>query len=92
MKSETRLTTKGQVVIPKAIRARLDWKPGTRLVVEAKDDSVVMRAETGELSVDVILDQLAGTFDGYDGDPLAELEADHRMEIERDERWLRRHR
>ncbi len=91
MKTETHLTSKGQVVIPKEVRERMKWKPGTRLEVEATEEgAVILRPHEGGL--DAILDELARTFDGYEGDPLAELEADHRMEIERDERWLARHR
>ncbi|MBI5479909.1 MAG: AbrB/MazE/SpoVT family DNA-binding domain-containing protein [Deltaproteobacteria bacterium] len=35
MPEETRLTSKGQVVIPKKVRERLRWRPGTRLQVHA---------------------------------------------------------
>ena len=31
---KTKLSNKGQVVIPKAIRARRGWKPGLEFVVE----------------------------------------------------------
>mgnify|MGYP001033082386 CR=1 FL=1 len=38
-----RLSTKGQVVIPKEIRTRHRWDPGTELVIEDLGDSVVLR-------------------------------------------------
>ena len=88
MKSETRLTSKGQVVIPKAIRDRLKWKPGTRLGVEPTDDgAVVLRPESsGSRRIDDLIDELSGCLREYPGDSIADLEAEHRAEIEADER------
>lgn len=39
----TRLSTKGQLIIPKAIRDRHDWSPGVELVLEDRGDSLVIR-------------------------------------------------
>lgn len=39
----TRLSTKGQLILPKAIRDRLGWEPGTELEVEDRGDCVVVR-------------------------------------------------
>ncbi len=93
MKTETHLTSKGQVVIPKPVRDRMKWRPGTRLRVEATSDgAVVLRRGGREGGLDALIDQVSGCLAGYDRDPIAELEADHRAEIEADERWLRRRR
>jgi AbrB family looped-hinge helix DNA binding protein len=93
MKAETRLTSKGQLVIPKAIRDRMKWKTGTRLVVEVTEDgAVLLRPQEGEDDIDALIEELYGCLKDYKGDALAELEADHRAEIEADERWLRRNR
>ena len=40
----TTLSTKGQVILPKALRDALDWKPGTRLVVENTPEGVLLKA------------------------------------------------
>jgi AbrB family looped-hinge helix DNA binding protein len=40
----TTVSTKGQVILPKAIRERRNWAPGTRLVVEDTPDGVLLRA------------------------------------------------
>ena len=40
----TRVSTKGQVILPKAIRQRRDWHAGTRLVVEETKDGVLLRS------------------------------------------------
>lgn len=84
MRAATRLTTKGQVVIPKAIRDRLRWKAGTLLDVEAEADGTVrMRAA----ALDAI-DRGFGLL--TEGDPIGDLEAEHRAEVEEDERTKRR--
>lgn len=40
---KTRLSNKGQVVIPKAVRMNLGWKPGLEFVVETDNDSIRLR-------------------------------------------------
>lgn len=37
------MSTKGQVVLPKAIRDELHWKGGTRLTVERRPDGVFLK-------------------------------------------------
>jgi AbrB family looped-hinge helix DNA binding protein len=39
-----RLSTKGQIVIPKEIRTRHHWEPGTEMVIEDRGDALVLRA------------------------------------------------
>ena len=39
----TKVSDKGQVVIPKEIRDRLQLVPGTRLIVVATEDAVVLQ-------------------------------------------------
>lgn len=38
----TRLSTKGQLILPKAIRQRRKWEAGTRLSVEDTSDGVLI--------------------------------------------------
>ncbi len=42
--ARTRLSSKGQVIIPKPVRDRHGWRPGVELEVEDRGDSVVLRA------------------------------------------------
>ena len=42
--STTKLSTKGQVVIPEEIRIRMGLQPGARFLVVADDDVVVLKA------------------------------------------------
>jgi AbrB family looped-hinge helix DNA binding protein len=39
----TRLSTKGQIVLPKDIRTSRSWGPGTEFIVEQSDDGIVLR-------------------------------------------------
>jgi len=44
VKSTTIVSTKGQVILPKAIREARQWTPGTELVVEDTPDGVLLTA------------------------------------------------
>jgi AbrB family looped-hinge helix DNA binding protein len=64
----TRLSTKGQLIIPKEIRERHGWRAGTELFVEDHGDSVVLR---GALDLPVTtLEDLVGCA-GYKGPALS---------------------
>ncbi|MNT63784.1 hypothetical protein D3C72_2016300 [compost metagenome] len=39
----TTVSTKGQVILPKAIRERREWETGTRLVVEETSEGVLLK-------------------------------------------------
>lgn len=39
----TTVSTKGQVILPKAIRERRNWRPGTQLVVEDTPGGVLLK-------------------------------------------------
>jgi AbrB family looped-hinge helix DNA binding protein len=39
----TTVSTKGQVILPKAIRQRRDWDAGTRLLVEDTPEGVLLK-------------------------------------------------
>ena len=39
----TTVSTKGQVILPKAIRQALRWEAGTRLVVESTPEGVLLK-------------------------------------------------
>jgi AbrB family looped-hinge helix DNA binding protein len=39
----TRLSTKGQIILPKNIRASRDWRPGTEFIVEETEDGILLR-------------------------------------------------
>ena len=41
--TSTRLSSRGQVVIPDAVRRRLNLEPGVEFVVLAEDDAIVLK-------------------------------------------------
>ena len=41
----TTVSTKGQIVLPQAIRRALRWEAGTRLVVENRPEGVLLKPE-----------------------------------------------
>jgi len=41
-----RLSSKGQIVLPKQARSRLQLRPGARLVCEVKGDSIILTPES----------------------------------------------
>ena len=44
-KLTTRVSTKGQVILPKSIRDRRRWTVGTRLVIEETPQGVLLKSE-----------------------------------------------
>jgi AbrB family looped-hinge helix DNA binding protein len=78
-----RVGPKGQVVLPKALRDRHGIEPGDEVVVDENEHVITIRKAR---PTDEVLAELAGALKGLDTDLLAELEAEHRREIERDER------
>lgn len=41
----TTVSTKGQIILPKLIREKRHWPPGTELVVEETPDGVLLKAK-----------------------------------------------
>ena len=44
---KTRLSSKGQVIIPKSIRDSRGWKPGEELLVEETNDGIFLKPARG---------------------------------------------
>jgi len=73
-----RLSSKGQLVIPGAVRRALRLSPGTELNLEVVDKKIVLApVETASP-----IDALYGRFAGHD--LLGDLEREHEEEIERE--------
>lgn len=69
---------KGQVVVPKRVREEVGLRPGDEVVVESEDSEVRIRRVARPT-------RLLGMLADSQHDLLADLESDHRWEIERDE-------
>jgi len=52
MSQTTKLSTKGQVVLPKSLRAARRWKPGMEFLVQEQGDSVLLTPKSGAGSHD----------------------------------------
>lgn len=72
--SIVKLSSKGQMVLPKEIRKALGAGPGTVFKVTRKGKKIVMEPVAASM-----IDRLYGKFSGEDF--LRDLEAEHRMEI-----------
>lgn len=55
--STTRLSSKGQVILPKSIRDARGWRPGLEFLVEEREDDILLRpmAEVPATSVSDLL-------------------------------------
>ena len=71
--ARTRLSSKGQVIIPKAVRERHGWGAGTELEVEDRDEAVVLRAASPWPRT--TLEQVVGCLH-HEGPPLSVEEMD----------------
>ena len=78
----TTVSTKGQVILPKAIRQRRHWEPGTRLVVEDTAEGVLLKA--APVFAATRPEDVAGML-AYRGRPktLEEMDAAIRAEVKR---------
>jgi len=83
-KMTVRLSTKGQVILPKSIRQRRRWDAGTRLVIEDTADGVLLKAAPSFKSTrsDEVFGSLKGsgppkTLEEMDAGVLAEARRRH---------------
>ena len=45
--TKTKLSTKGQVVLPKSVRASHRWKPGTEFIIQDRDEGILLKPKGG---------------------------------------------
>ncbi len=77
-----RLSSKGQLIVPKAIRLALGLRPGAQLHMELVQDRIILEPVAPGSRIDALYGRYAGC------DLLQALEEEHRRE-ERDEWRLR---
>ena len=73
-----RLSTKGQLIIPRAIRRALGLQPGTQLDLEVTRRKIVLEPALRTSPIDSLYGRYSGS-DLLDG-----LEQDHKKEIQND--------
>jgi AbrB family looped-hinge helix DNA binding protein len=71
MNAQTRISEKGQVVVPKATRDRLGWQPGTDLDVIETGDGILLRRRSmpNTLTVQAAVARLR-TIHRHEGSPV----------------------
>lgn len=72
-----RLSSKGQIVLPKRIRTQLNLKKGDQFTVKVINHTIVL-----EPTADNIVARLRGKYAGHDF--ITDLEEEHRQEVEHD--------
>lgn len=78
----TKLSSKGQLVIPKKIREALGLQPGTEFNVELVGKEIVLRPVMDEAELITIIQALREL--AQNTDFLADLEADRQWELQRE--------
>jgi AbrB family looped-hinge helix DNA binding protein len=82
--ARTRLSSKGQVVLPREIRDRLGWPTGTELDVESEGEAVVLRLRPPRCRTS--LEEVIGCIP-YDGPPVTLAEMDVSVDQAAREMW-----
>lgn len=79
-----RLSTKGQIVIPREIRASHRWESGTELIIEDRGDALVLRVAK-PFAPTQVEDGLGCT--GYRGPAKTVEEMDTGIDADLQQRW-----
>jgi AbrB family looped-hinge helix DNA binding protein len=87
--ASTRLSTKGQVIIPKPVRDAAGWRPGAELVVERRGDEVTLTPKRTRKRL--TLDEVVGMLK-YEGPPVSIDDMDRGIDEAMEERWARKSR
>lgn len=88
MNARARISSKGQLVLPKAVRDAYGLGPGSEVDIESVGETIVLRPRvrkppTGRVYT---LDQVAGMLK-YDGPPVSIRDMDRAVEEEFRRRW-----
>ncbi len=83
--NETVLSTKGQVVIPKALREARGWHAGMSLIVEEAPQGLLLRPAKPALFAPTSIDEVVGIAN-YEGPRLSDEDIARALEAE-GRRW-----
>ncbi len=87
MMATTRLSTKGQVILPKSVREAGRWEPGTEFEVSARDGGVFLAPKPTRKRY--TLDDLYGCLP-YEGPPKTLEDMQRGIDEAMAERWKRK--
>jgi AbrB family looped-hinge helix DNA binding protein len=91
MNAQTKLSAKGQVVIPKAVRDKLCWEEGAALEVVEREDGVLLRAAPPPRER-ITMEEFRKRVPRYDGPPLSLEDIDKAILQEAARRYRTKHR
>jgi AbrB family looped-hinge helix DNA binding protein len=84
-----RLSSKGQLVIPRKIRKALNLRPGAAFELELTGEQIILKPLAAPQSFEEVIDSLYGLLAG---EPLLDMLAEeHRQELARDEKRIARY-
>jgi AbrB family looped-hinge helix DNA binding protein len=86
MTTQTKISAKGQIVIPKAVREELDWPPGTRLEIQKVGGAVTLQP-VAKKRRRLTLEEFERRRPKYEGPPVSLEEMDEAILREARRRW-----
>lgn len=86
MTAHTKVSAKGQIVIPKHLRDRLDWSIGTELEIEESPGGLVLRARH-DPTKRISYEEFRRRMPKYDGPPISAEEMNEAILQEAARRW-----
>ena len=88
MNARARISSKGQLVLPKLVRDAYGLGPGSEVDIETVGETIVLRPRVRKRSTGRVytLDQVAGMLK-YDGPPVSIRDMDRAVEKEFRRRW-----
>jgi AbrB family looped-hinge helix DNA binding protein len=93
MSFETRISTKGQIVLPKAVRDRHGWPHGQIMEVVDMPGGVMLRAKLAKDDAKLtqqILERMRTRAQLYNGPPLDDREIKAAVDAALNEKWSKR--
>ena len=82
----TKLSSKGQIIIPKSVRTSRQWQPGTEFIIEEREEGIFLRPRK-PFPLTTVEEGLGCT--GYSGPPKTLEEMDEGVLEEARRRWAR---
>lgn len=91
MNAQTKVSAKGQIVIPKRVREQLDWVAGTELEIEETLDGVLLRPKI-DSSRRITYEEFKRRRPRYDGPVISIEEMNEAILREAARRWKEKER
>ena len=86
MNTRAKISSKGQLVLPKAVRDAYGLGPGSEVEVESAGDVIVLRPQRKKAHKTYTIDEVAG-FLKYDGPPVTLEDMERAIEDEARRKW-----